>query len=716
MPCDVRLNCRANEFSNLFLSYFFQPLIDKPTREVNDSISLLDNIYTNVTHSGDICTSGVMKTDFSDHYSIFAFSDLQITPVIAKAITRREFSERNKAEFCKALRNTSWDHLYSIEDAHDAFEYFHSVIQNVFENNFSPHDIKINYSNKLPWVTKGLRVSIKKKHILKNKFEKNPTADNKMNYKRHRNALTSLIRTTERRYNEDQLELNKNDLRKVRKIMKDIIGKINDSRKQDLEILVDGSTTKDPEKIVNTFNEYFVDIGPNLASHIKSDVNPISYISADSKKSIFIPYITEYEIATILSGINNSSSGWDNIPSLILKPFINDYIKPLTYVINKSFESGKFPNLLKIAKIIPIFKSGDKSMVSNYRPISVLSVFAKVYEKIMANHLLEFLNSNNTLYKFQFGFRKHFSTSHAIISLVERINKVISSDKYMIGVLLDFRKAYDTVNYSILLKQLYKYGVRGHLLDWFKNYLTDRQQFVSVNNNHSSKKCLSCGIPQGTVLSLLLFLIYINDLPNASEKLFSILFVDDTNVFMEHTNLDELSDLLNIELDKLSIWLASNKLTLNIDKSHFVIFHRARLKQNTVNISLCDISLNRVNFTKFLGVIIDDKLSFSRHISYIKNKISIGMGIIIKARKYLNRKSLLDQYHAFVYPYLTYCIEIWGNMSSVHLDALVKILKKIVHIITYSPYLAHTDELFKELNILPTQCYRGSPYKCLNTL
>ena len=139
---------------------------------------------------------------------------------------------------------------------------------------------------------------------------------------------------------------------------------------------------------------------------------------------------------------------------------------------------------------------------------------------------------------------------------------------------------------------------------------------------------------------------------------------------MEHTNLDHLSDMLNNELDKLSIWLASNKLTLNIDKSHFVIFHRAQLKQNNVKISLSDISLNRVTFTKFLGVIIDDKLSFSRHVSYIKNKISKGMGIIIN---YLNRKSLLDLYHDFVYPYLTYCIKVWGNMSNVHLDALVKI-------------------------------------------
>ena len=160
---------------------------------------------------------------------------------------------------------------------------------------------------------------------------------------------------------------------------------------------------------------------------------------------------------------------------------------------------------------------------------------------------------------------------------------------------------------------------------------------------------------------------------------------------------NSLSTIINEELNKLSIWLASNKLTLNIEKSHYVIFHRARLKQSNINIILSSISLERVTFTKFLGVIIDEKLSFTRHISYIKKKISKAMGIFIKARKYLNKKSLVNLYHSFVFPYLTYCIEI----SDIHLDALIKILKKIVRIISNSAFLAHTDELFKELNILP---------------
>ena len=195
--------------------------------------------------------------------------------------------------------------------------------------------------------------------------------------------------------------------------------------------------TKDVQQITKAFNNYFTEIGPNLASKIISGVNPMSYISSSIENSMFLPHIYEIEISTI---IKNSSPGWDNIPPVLLKSCITSYIKPLTYIVNKSFETGMFPDPMKLAKIVPIFKSGDKKIISNYRPISVLTFFSKFFEKAISKYLLEFLDSNNSLYKYQFGFRKKFSTSHAIILIVERINNALSSGKCVAGVFLHFRK------------------------------------------------------------------------------------------------------------------------------------------------------------------------------------------------------------------------------------------------------------------------------------
>ena len=214
---------------------------------------------------------------------------------------------------------------------------------------------------------------------------------------------------------------------------------------------------------------------------------------------------------------------------------------------------------------------------------------------------------------------------------------------------------------------------------------------------------VNLGVPQGSILGPLFFLLCINDLPNVSEKLFAILFADDTSVFLEGKDLAEITNTLNAELAKLTVWLSANKLTLNTSKSHFMIFHRAKLKSSDTKIPviLSNTILEQVTFIKFLGVIIDNKLTFERHIVYTKNKISKGLGIITKARKYLNRETLLKLYNAFVFPYLTYCVEVWGTAPKKYLDPLIKIQKKIVRIITFSPYLCYTDPIFKDLNLLP---------------
>ena len=270
----------------------------------------------------------------------------------------------------------------------------------------------------------------------------------------------------------------------------------------------------------------------------------------------------------------------------------------------------------------------------------------------MYNHLLDFITKHNILHKYQFGFRKQHSTNHAVISLVEKLHNALDQGNIAITCFLDLKKAFDTVNHSILISKLYKYGIRGPTLEWFKSYLSNRQQYVQIHKTKSDTKPITCGIPQGSILGPLLFIIYINDLAQVSEILFTILFADDTTVTIQGDNESVLINTLNIELEKLNIWLQANKLTINVSKSHYMIFHRRRRKIDINNPSLNNTVLQRVNYTKFLGVIIDDDLKWTNHIAYVKNKIAKGFGIILRARKFFNRKTLLNLYHAFIFTVL----------------------------------------------------------------
>ena len=246
----------------------------------------------------------------------------------------------------------------------------------------------------------------------------------------------------------------------------------------------------------------------------------------------------------------------------------------MTCLLNRSFPDGIFPNELKLARVVPIFKSGDSANLSNYKPISILSLFAKTFEKLLYKYLLNSLNIIDTIYKNQFGFREKHSTQQAIISLSEKIADSWNSDDIVIGVFLDLKKGIDTVSHDILLKKLYAYGIRGNAFKLLKSYLTDRTQFVVYDNISSCTLPINCGVPQGSVLGPLLFIIAMNDIGNVSD----FLYADDTSVLLNGKDYITLVKLLTLELDKLSMWLKANKLSLNVQKTYYMIFHRARIK------------------------------------------------------------------------------------------------------------------------------------------
>ena len=406
--------------------------------------------------------------------------------------------------------------------------------------------------------------------------------------------------------------------------------------------------------------------------------------------------------------MKNSAAGWDDISARIVKQFYPLFIKPLCHTLNLSISQGVFPDEMKLAKVIPLFKKGCKFKVNNYRPVSILSIFSKILERLMFNRLLKYINKNKILYSCQFGFRKKYATFMAVTYLVEKISNSLDVGDFTLGVFLDFSKAFDTVNHEILFAKLECYGIRGLANDWFKSYLSNRQQYVSIDDTESDKLSITCGVPQGSVLGPLLFLIYINDIANVSDILYLVLFADDSNAFLSGSDVNYLVSTMNIELRKVIEWLNTNKLSLNIDKSHFMLFNR-RKKVTLDPICINGTALQRVYDTKFLGIIIDSQLTWKHHLTYIKGKIARGIGILNKARKVLTTQTLITLYYSFIYPYLTYGIEVWGGTCQRYLSGIIKLQKRIIRMISNVGRYESTVPLFKDLqllNVTKLYCFR----------
>jgi len=507
----------------------------------------------------------------------------------------------------------------------------------------------------------------KKKKKLESKCLRNPTVKNFDDLKTFCRVYRKCVRAAKFMYFNDRFKENQNNIKGTWKYIKEAIGENSEKITIPSEFIHEGRTFSSKSEVANGFNDFFVNIGPKLASKIPKSKKKYSEFlpPTDNHPDFVFNYVNESILMDAAKKLKpKNSGGSDTISTKLLKEVLPTIKIPLCHLFNLSFKTGYIPNEFKIAKIIPIYKSENKHDFTNYRPISLLSSFSKLQEKIVATQVFKYLNKYKLLYEHQYGFRKSHSTIHPLIKFLDNIYNSFNKDssEYSIGVFIDLKKAFDTVDFSILLSKLEHYGFRQVANIWFQNYLTNRFQYVSIGETNSSLLPIYCGVPQGSVLGPLLFLLYINDLPQCSDFC-KLLFADDTTLQLSNTDPTRLFHDANSQLDNVSDWFKANLLTLNIKKTKFILFSPPDKEYSNASDGLYidDVEIDRIGQNestksfKFVGFHLDECLSWEFHIKNIVKSLSLANYTIARTKHILPLTVRKTIYMTLFQSHLWYC-------------------------------------------------------------
>jgi hypothetical protein len=488
-------------------------------------------------------------------------------------------------------------------------------------------------------------------------------------------------------------------------------------------IRVNGVSSEYPVVIANQFNTFFTEIGRQISDGVPSvEKRPEEYINyGHHVPDLSLQNTTPEHIKKIIKKLKPKLSyDAEGVSTKMIKCIGNEIAHPLSHIFNLSLSSGVFPNSLKLCRVIPIYKAGNALECDNYRPISLLSSISKILEKIVAEKLVNHLINNDLLYSHQYGFLPGRSTEHNLFQILNYISTALNEGNYCIGVFLDLKKAFDVCSHEILLKKLEKMGIRGTPYVWFKNYLSDRTQFVDINGNRSEALSIDISVIQGSILGPILFLCYINDF-YAATTLFSVLFADDTTGLGKGKNLKDLTSYVNIELQKIANWFRSNKMAINAAKTKFIVF---RTRGKRVDPADCNLVFNNNEIGrpesqnliypisrihndgdekcfKLLGVHFDEYLSFDAHINNLCTKISKSLFCMNRVKNFVTTEALKMLYYAMVHSHINYCINIYSCANATSLNRLKLKQKEAIRIVCNAGYRDHTNPLFKQIGILP---------------
>lgn len=712
------LKINENENISTFLdnltSNGFIPQITLPTRYSLQygSSSLIDNIFVKSNHD-NVFIAKILTHKISDHFGCCISSELQTThkKPPPKFVKLPSNSLENFETFHQSFSDLNLLDEIDISINADPSKNYNILEQSIIHTQsaaFPSKRVRFNkYKHKRSkWITYGIMKSIQFRDDLHKQVRQLPPysvewVNLKTNLSTYKFILNKCIRTAKEDYYAKLFDSIKGDMKKT---WKSINGVLNRGKnKQDLPqcFNIDGSLVSDPTLIANAFNDFFVNIGPSLAESIDtSKINYTfdAYLSNQSNSLFDFSSVTNNDVLTTIESLESKSScGYDNLSSIMLKNIKNEISPILTTIVNQAFNSGTFPDKLKIAKVSPIYKKSDKSVIDNYRPISLLPTISKVFEKLIHTQILNYFNENKLLFKSQYGFRPKHSTEFATLELIDRLVSIMNNGDIPLSIFIDLSKAFDTLDHNILLAKLKFYGLNDKSLKLLSSYLENRFQYVIFNEVSSTRKKVLTGVPQGSILGPLLFLIYINDLQYASNLFSMISYADDTTLtYTIKPNSKNSSAKINVELVKIHNWLSLNKLSLNISKTNFMIFSRNK-SVPSIDLELNGIPLQKVNDFNFLGTSIDSALCWKPHLVKIAGKISKVVCLLSRLKKFLPNYILLKIYNALIVPHMNYSILCWGFTST---KRILTFQKKALKIITGTNMRTPSAPLFKSMNLL----------------
>ena len=592
-------------------------LVQTPARVTDTSRTLIDHAFTNA--SENIINVTVPEFSISDHFPVCLTrkitKDFDKGPV-HRLISYRDKKSFNESAFVSDLKNQPWSVIDIFDNTNDALDYFLDIFNTVLSNHAPKKKKRVKRSKQPNWMNNDISNAIKTRDRYK--------LQNSDQYRFWRNKTKSLIHKSKINYYTETINNNHNNPKQLWQNLHDITGK---SMKQSTNFIDDdnGIPILDPEAIANRFNNHFTSVHEKLH---KGQNN--GEFNTDRLKEFVnhkVPTETEFSVSLVeesfiqkqLQNLNvNKATGIDNISAKYLKMAAPAIIKPLTKILNLSIQSGIFPDTLKKAKVTPIYKRGSKTDVNNFLPISVLPILNSIYERHVSSCMTTFLDKYNLIYELQSGFRRLHSCQTALTRVIDNWLTAINNYDTVGTVFLDLSKAFDLVNHDILIQKLQCYKFSASAMAWFKSYLSNRFQQVHISGKLSTPKELKAGVPQGSVLGPLLFLLYVNDLPLTLQFCVLDLFADDATLSSSDASILNLTNSLNVDMENFMNWCTNNDMVVNVPKTRaMLISTRYKINQimtNPPKLNIGDESIELTTNEKLLGINIDNVLSWTTQI------------------------------------------------------------------------------------------------------